>query len=145
MAELMLPRTETPGGADVGATEFIDLLLTEWYEQPERALFLNGLADVDSRSRSLFGKDFTDCSSPQQSDILIALGDKMVKEASPPQVTDEGYIPETNFYAMFRRLTITAYYTSEKGATEELHFEIVPGSYEGCHVITPAKGISEQK
>jgi len=31
-----------------------------------------------------------------------------------------------------RRLTLTAYYTSEAGATKELHFEIIPGSYEGC-------------
>ncbi|SRR5581483_3421966 len=145
MAELILPRTDTPGAADVGATEFIDLMLTEWYEAPERTLFLNGLDDVDSRSRSLFGKDFTECAPAQQSDILIALGEKMLQQVAAPVPTDEGYIPETNFYAMLRRLTITAYYTSEKGATEELHYEIVPGSYEGCHVIPPAKGISEQK
>ena len=146
MTEMILPRTETPGAADVGATEFIDLLLTEWYDDPDRGLFLNGLADVDSRSKSLFVKDFVDCSALQQADILTALGERMIQEAAEhprPQFDDS--VSETNFYAMLRRLTLTSYYTSEKGATEELHYEIVPGMFDGCHTITPAKGVSEQK
>lgn len=146
MTEMILPRTETPGAADVGATEFIDLLLTEWYDDPDRGLFLNGLADVDSRSKSLFAKDFVDCSALQQADILTALGERMIQEAAEhprPQFDDS--VSETNFYAMLRRLTLTSYYTSEKGATEELHYEIVPGMFDGCHTITPAKGVSEQK
>src|SRR5215469_1256066 len=60
MAEMIIPRTETPGATDIGAAEFIDLILTEWYDEAERSRFLSGLAEVDSRSRSLFGKDFVD-------------------------------------------------------------------------------------
>lgn len=145
MAELILPRTDTPGASDVGATEFIDLMLTEWYEQPERTLFLNGVADVDSRSNALFGTDFIGCSALQQTDILTALGETLIQEPVPPPGAGGEPPSDPNFYAMLRRLTLTAYYTSEKGATEELHFEIVPGSYEGCHIATPEKGISEQK
>lgn len=143
---MILPRTETPGAADVGATEFIDLLLTEWYDEPERDLFLNGLAHVDSRSKTLFGKDFVDCSAVQQNDILTALGEQMIQDATEhPRPQFDYSVSETNFYAMLRRLTLTSYYTSEKGATEELHFEIVPGMYDGSHPITPAKGVSEEK
>ncbi|MFZ1138430.1 MAG: gluconate 2-dehydrogenase subunit 3 family protein, partial [Candidatus Sulfotelmatobacter sp.] len=47
MAELILPRTETPGAMDVGVSEFIDLMLTEWYDESDRTRFLNGLAEVD--------------------------------------------------------------------------------------------------
>ena len=43
MTELILPRTETPGAADVGATEFINLMLTEWFDERDRVLFLSGL------------------------------------------------------------------------------------------------------
>ena len=146
ITDLILPRTDTPGAADVGATEFIDLLLTEWYSQPEQTLFMNGLADVDSRSKALFSKEFVDCSASQQSEILAALGDHMIEDATEhPRPQFETSFTETNFYAMLRRLTLTAYFTSEKGATEQLHFEIVPGMYDGCHTITPAKGVSEQK
>ncbi len=145
MTELILPRTDTPGAADVGATQFIDLMLTEWYKQPERMLFANGLTDVDSRSTSLFGKAFIDCSPTQQADVLTALGERMVEEQVRPLPVESNSATETNFYAMLRRLTLTAYYTSEKGATEELHFEIIPGMYQGCRTVSPSKGVEEQK
>jgi hypothetical protein len=40
---------------------------------------------------------------------------------------------------MLRRLTLTAYYTSEAGATEELHFEMIPGRHAGCVEIETSK------
>lgn len=135
MAELILPRTDTPGATDVGATAFVDLILTEWYDDPQRASFLNGLADVDSRSQKLFAKNFVDCSSLQQSDVLTALGAQMFEEAERMrnQPFAFGASPlDTNFYSMLRRLVLTAYFTSEAGATQELHFEIIPDRYEGC-------------
>jgi len=137
MAEMIMPRTDTPGATDVGASEFIDLMLTEWYDESDRVRFLNGLADVDRRSQSLFGKDFVDCQAIPQAEILTALGEKMAEEgelapdrgrplrASPPR-TDE------SFYSMLRRLTLIAYYTSEAGATAELQFEVIPDHYDAC-------------
>jgi glucoside 3-dehydrogenase (cytochrome c) hitch-hiker subunit len=145
MAEMIIPRTDTPGASDVGAAEFIDLILTEWYEDAETR-FLSGLADVDSRSQSLFGKDFVDGSSLQQSDILMALGEKMVEEVGEQArpLRRRGPSTPANFYALFRHLTLTAYYTSEAGATDELHFEIIPDSYQGCPA-EPIKEESEQR
>jgi hypothetical protein len=139
MAEMILPRTDTPGATEVGTTEFIDLMLTEWYEDGERGRFLDGLADVDHRAQSLFGKDFVDCAAAQQAEILIALGETMPKEAE--RAPDRGRrlrgAPATDepFYSMFRRLTLTAYYTSEAGATAELHFEMIPERHNPCAEI----------
>jgi len=144
MAELILPKTDTPGATDAGAAEFIDLMLTEWYDEPERAVFLNGLADVDVRARSLFDKDFVDCPSLQQADILTALGEEMTEEAARthgPVRHGRGSAPVLphNFYSMMRRLTLTAYYTSEAGATAELHFEIIPERHAGCAEVESGK------
>ena len=80
MTELILPRTDTPGAADVGVSEFIDLMLSEWYDEQDRARFLNGLAEVDLRTQTLFGKNFVEGSPDQQSEILIWLGEKMTEE-----------------------------------------------------------------
>lgn len=135
MAELILPRTDTPGAADVGTAKFIDLILTEWYDEQARKIFLDGLADVDSRSQSLFARNFIDCSPLQQGDILTGLGEAMVASMQPAldhHTFDPDSGIETNFYAILRHLTLTAYYTSEAGATDELHFEIIPGRYQGC-------------
>lgn len=133
IAEMIIPRTDTPGATDVGAADFIDLLLTEWYDGSDRDRFLSGLSDVDARAQSLFGRNMVDCSAVQQAEILRALGEEMA-ERRGQQVEEARTEPELTeaFYPMLRRLTLTAYYTSEAGATEELHFEIVPGRYDGC-------------
>jgi gluconate 2-dehydrogenase gamma chain len=139
MAEMILPRTDTPGAADVGATEFIDLMLTEWCEPAERTLFLNGVADVDARSQQLFSHEFVGCNPAQQAAILEALGDQMTEhlERARNEALSE-WAPEgnRNFYSMFRWLTLTAYYTSEQGATQELHFEIIPDRHDACVEVT---------
>jgi len=134
MAEMILPRTETPGAADVGASEFIDLILTEWSEEAERRRFLDGLTDVDAQAKTLFGRDFVECSSLQQSEILTALGEEMAVDAERlrDQPLAAGESPSQSFYSMLRQFTLTAYYTSEIGATRELHFEIIPGQFQGC-------------
>jgi hypothetical protein len=136
MTEMLLPRTDTPGATDVGVCEFIDLILTEWYDEPERSRFLDGLVDVDKRSQSLFGKEFIACSSVQQAEILIALGEQMNAMASK---SDE------NFYSILRHLTFTAYFTSEAGATEALHFEVIPDRYDPCAVAKPNKEAAGQQ
>ena len=148
MAEMIIPRTDTPGASDVGTADFIDLVLTEWCDEPDGKRFLDGLSDVDSRAQNLFGKDFLGCSVLQQADILTALGEKMVEESktSPAQpARRRGYSYSPSFYPMFRRLTLTAYYTSEAGATDELHFEIVPGEYRGCSEPAPLKEVPERQ
>jgi len=142
MAELILPRTNTPGATDVDTSAFIDLILTEWSDDAERTNFLNGLAEVDAHAQKLFGKDFVDCSTQQQSEILIVLGDEMMREIeiSPRRRRRSlNGAASSNFYAMLRRLTLTAYYTSEAGATRELHFEIIPDRFEPCAKTSPGK------
>jgi gluconate 2-dehydrogenase gamma chain len=136
MAELILPKTDTPGATDVGAGEFID-----------RTRFLNGLSEVDLHTRDLFGKNFVEASPDQQAEILAWLGEKMTAEAdvmgTGRQRRGSSRGSSASFYPMLRRLTLTAYYTSEAGATEELHFQVIPDSHAGCAAIPPPKGGAE--
>jgi Gluconate 2-dehydrogenase subunit 3 len=137
IAELIIPKTETPGATDAGVSAFIDLILTEWYDAEERTRFLNGLADVDARSQLMFEKDFVACPPRQQAEILTALGEQMTEEADAVHDFEREYRgaapqPHQNFYYQMRRLTLTGYYTSEAGATEELGFQIIPERYDGC-------------
>ncbi len=147
MADMIIPRTDTPSASDAGASNFIDLILTEWYEAGERTHFLNGLSAVDSRTRTLFGKAFVDCSVEQKSEMLTELGAKMLEDAATGGMhwAFEGPAPpETNFYSDFRRLILTSYYTSEAGATKELHFEVIPDQYQGCNVSPASKEAAKQ-
>ena len=45
---------------------------------------------------------------------------------------DDDLLPPKDFFYHLKKLTITGYYTSEVGATEELHQEIIPPPYNGC-------------
>src|ERR1700740_1144902 len=53
VSELIIPQTETPGAKAARVNEFIDVILTDWYDDQERSIFLNGLADVYAPSRDL--------------------------------------------------------------------------------------------
>jgi Gluconate 2-dehydrogenase subunit 3 len=132
MAELILPRTDTPGATDVGVADFIDLILTEWCDDSERERFLKGFADVDARSNALFSVDFTSSTPIQQSHILVDLGQEMGEDTSRRSRRATRSAPSPEFYPMFRRLSLTAYFTSEEGATKALNFEIIPDGYRGC-------------
>ena len=108
--------------------------------------FLSGLGDVDTRSHALGGNNFVECSSRQQSDVLLSLGKEIAAQDKKNARRSRGRwgsAPE-NFYAMFRQLTLTAYYTSEAGASKELHFEMIPDRYEGCPA-PPVKATPEQR
>src|ERR1700732_2168457 len=77
MTDLIIPQTDTPGAKAVRVNEFIDLILTEWYDDQERSLFLTGLEEVNARSRNLFGKDMGDCAVNQQAEIVAALDEEL--------------------------------------------------------------------
>lgn len=144
MAELMIPQTETPGAKAARVNEFIDQIVADWYDEDERAAFLSGLANVDAQTQALFGQTFVDASVEQQAEILRALGEEMAEQANALRAAPRGYRgegpePDSNFYYMFRDLTLTGYFTSEIGFTQQLHLEIIPGHFDGCiPFIAPA-------
>jgi hypothetical protein len=147
MAELIIPATDTPGARDTRVNEFIDRIVADWFTDEERSRFLAGLADVDARSQTLFQKNFADSSPSQQSDILHALGEEMVQATAALASAPRGYRgsapkPENNFYFMFRQLTLTGYFTSEAGFTQQLREEIIPGHFDGC---VPVPAVAQTK
>src|SRR6266571_972404 len=72
-AELIIPKTDRPGAREAGVPAFIDVMLADWGDDDQRQMFMAGLANVDERSRALFGKEFVACSEAQQTQILTDL------------------------------------------------------------------------
>ena len=52
IADRIIPRTDTPGAADVGVPAFIDLLYGEFMTEAERRRLTSGLAEVDKAARN---------------------------------------------------------------------------------------------
>jgi gluconate 2-dehydrogenase gamma chain len=147
LAELIIPETETPGAKTVRVNEFMDRIVAEWFSASERANFLAGLADVDSRAQKLFFTNFVGATAEQQTQILHLLGEEMLSEAAALANAPRGYRgsspePGNNFYFNFRGLALTGYFTSEAGFKQQLHEEIIPGHFDGC---TPAASADGQK
>jgi len=131
IAEAIIPQTSTPGAKAARVNEFIDLILTEWYDEEEKSTFLTGLADVDSRTRELYGKNFVECGEKQQVEILQALDDEVAARTEDVR-RRRNRPPEKNFFFMIKQLTLVGYYTSQIGFEQELHGEIIPSRHAGC-------------
>jgi hypothetical protein len=147
IAEMIIPATDTPGAKGAKVNEFIDLLLTEWYEPAETKEFLAGLADVDARSKKKFSADFIDCTPPQQTELLKQLdGEAMDFAAKQKQaVTTSRTSPlqqttpaPSNFFYTMKKLTLTGYYTSQIGFSKELGEFIIPPEHAGCAPVKEA-------
>ena len=129
IAELIIPKTDTPGARDAGVPAFIDVMLAEWVGDEERKMFTAGLADVDTRARAMFAKDFVACSAEQQTQLLTTL------DAELARLRDTKADTSKSFLGGMKWLTLTGYYTSEVGATSELNYRVVPGRYEPCYPL----------
>ncbi|HZI21557.1 MAG TPA: gluconate 2-dehydrogenase subunit 3 family protein [Gemmatimonadales bacterium] len=119
MADHIIPATDTPGARAAGVQGFVDTLLTDHYPAEERDRFLAGLKDVQS-------KRFLESTPEQQ----VAMLNAMDEAAYPALQIDSPRSPETWFFRRFKELTLVGYYTSQIGATQELH--LTPfGAYRG--------------
>lgn len=135
ISELIIPQTDTPGAKAAKVNEFIDLLLTEWYEQPETDRFLEGLAQIDADSRKRFGANFVDCNAPQQLELMKQFDGEAMEDARAKKAaakSDANPQPPSNFFFTFKRLTLVGYYTSEIGFKQELGRTIIPPRHSGC-------------
>lgn len=133
ISELIIPQTDTPGAKAARVNEFIDLILTEWYDEEEKSIFMAGLTDVDARARDLFGKDFVECGEKSQVEILQALDDEAAAARTEIRRGNRRNLPpERNFFFMMKQLTLIGYYTSQVGFEQEFHGEIIPARHAGC-------------
>jgi hypothetical protein len=128
LADLIIPRTDTPGALDVGAHHTIDHLLKACALEPEQAAFHAGLARVDAAAQARGAKRFTALPAARQAALLHALD----AGASPFTPADQGFFHQLKGYVAF------AYYTSEAGATRELAYLPVPGGFKGNVKVTPS-------
>lgn len=119
--ERIIPADETPGATAAGVPAFIDRMLSDWYDQPERTRVIAGIESLDALSRTRFGRAFAACSSSEQDALLLELD-------------REG---PSHWFGTVKYLTIWGYYTSEIGVVRELGQVSHGGRYDGCAPYTP--------
>jgi hypothetical protein len=131
--ELILPETDTPGAKSARVSEFIDLLLTEWFTDDERRPFLRGIRELDERAE----RGFLEASETEQVAILKEM-ESEAREAldilgdSRRDRRQALSTVEAPFFSALKWLTLYGYFTSEVGMEKELEHVVFPGTYEGC-------------
>ncbi|MGE0771650.1 MAG: gluconate 2-dehydrogenase subunit 3 family protein [Cyclobacteriaceae bacterium] len=125
VAEILIPKTDTPGAKDVGVPGFIDLMLKDTFKKEDQDLFVSGLTAFDEEAKKNFGDPFVDLEPSQQLEHVKAVHDAAIK------ARQEG-VRERPFILMAKELTVLGFFTSEAGATQVLQYEAVPGAYHGC-------------
>ena len=132
IAELIIPETDTPGAKATRVNEFIDLMLADWFTLAERNHFLRGLVDLDARAQNEHSTRFVECSSERQITILKKLEKEILsqKNYNASENNQNGALKP--FFSQMKELTLTGYFTSEIGATQELKYFVATNNYDGC-------------
>jgi Gluconate 2-dehydrogenase subunit 3 len=103
VADLVIPRTATPGAIDAKVPEFVALALEHGLAEPE--------TDYGAWLEKTVGTD-----TPR---ALAKLDAEAFAKDAPPSP-----------WKTLKGLILTGYFTSEAGATQALRYELVPGRWE---------------
>jgi hypothetical protein len=136
VAEIMIPRTDTPGAKDAGVPAFIDTMLKEVYTQEDRERYVAGLQAFDDTARTAYSKQFVELSKVQQTELVRKVHDEAVAVElayDPPPTT-----LRRPFILMTKELSLLGFFTSKPGATQVLQYVAVPGSYQACVPLAQA-------
>jgi gluconate 2-dehydrogenase gamma chain len=130
LAEVIIPKTDTPGAKEAGVPSFIEQVVKDCYTPEGQQKFAAGLTAFDEESKKQAGDSFVDLDPEKQNEFA----NKLYKEGFAT-VKAGGEKP---FIMAMKELTLTGFFTSQPGATQVLQYEAVPGSYKGCIPLSEA-------
>ncbi len=132
IADRILPRTDTPGALDVGVPAFADLMYGKFLSAADQKVVVAGLADLETASGAAHGRGFAALTSAQQDALLTK-----VAEASKAK--------ERTFFHQIKELVVLGYFSSEKIGKTVLHYDPVPGRFDGCIPIAEVGNVAWTK
>lgn len=152
VAETIIPATATPGAKAAAVGEFMKVMVTDCYTEPQQIAFTNGIASLDEGCKKANGKPFMDCTPEQRHEFLVSLekeakefntkrdlADKPKREATdktnssfPWKDQKEFQAAPSHYYTMMKQLTLLGFFTSKTGMTETLRHAPVPGKFDGA-------------
>jgi hypothetical protein len=120
VADTILPRSSSPSATDVAVPDFVNVIVTGNYTDAERTAFVEGLDAIDAHVKSNFGAPFTELPPARRGDAIGAVEALTDRRAEPSRT-----------YWRLKGLVIHGYFTSERVMKTVLHYEIMPGSFNG--------------
>lgn len=121
VAEMIIPRTNTAGGAspgakDVGVPAFVEMMLKDCYLQPDHQRFLEGLTSLEQLK-------FLELNEAERRGALKMMEQQTKEQMKMPSKT----VP---FWRLMKELTLLGYFTSEAGTKASFEYVQIPGKLE---------------
>lgn len=121
LCDITLPDTDTPGAKKVGAPAFVLTAISHGLANcPDDALRRFKFA-LDKEA----GSDFLSLSLVQQQELLTP-----IDEAAFSRRPSRELSADLLLWKPLKSLILTAYYTSEVGASQELRYVLIPGRFD---------------
>lgn len=108
LADIIIPKDETPGASEAGVPEFIDLMVSR--DASLQPLFRRGLIWLNTHSEKMQGKPFLSLLPDDQAALLEPL-------AYAKKFRD-GEQQGREFFERMREYTVMGFYTSQVGLTQ---------------------------
>jgi hypothetical protein len=135
VAEMILPKTDTPGAKDAGVPAFIEMMLKDCYTTPDQLSFLSGVTDLENSK-------FLELDVAKRTEMLKELEAKtkeMMKLREVKQTkmgdNDDKEIMKAQpqglpFWRLIKELTLLGYFTSEIGTKSSFTYVQIPSKFE---------------
>ena len=156
VAETIIPQTNTAGAKAAGVGRFMTVMVNDAYSKDDQEIFHKGMNILDDECKKMHNVEFMKATPEQRKQLLIKIDEETkdyVKRQTDQlnvqkQKQKQGQERNTNdfktltlpnhYFQQLKQLAIFGYFTSEKGRTEALRYNPVPGKFEG--VIDYKKG-----
>lgn len=116
IAELIIPKTDTPGAKEVGVPAFIEMMLKDCYKEPEHQRFIEGLEEMEQVK-------FLALNTDERRGVL-----KLLEQETKKEMKAQARI--TPFWRLMKELTLLGYFTSEAGLMASFEYVPIPGKLE---------------
>ena len=139
VSELIIPTTDTGGALAAGVPAFVKMMLSDWFSEAERENFIAGMHEFSAGAFKKFGTKFEELNASQKDQYfgeLLATAEAALTSTSGAGAGSVS-APRTPFVVLMKRLTIFGYYTSELGATSELHQQLTSAQFVPAAVVKP--------
>jgi len=85
VADILIPRTDTPGALDAGVPEYIDLMVKANMDEEEQEQVQAGFKGFMEQCKAATGKTFNDC-SPKEQLSFLQQAEKEAMESDEPSI-----------------------------------------------------------
>ncbi|WP_310589456.1 gluconate 2-dehydrogenase subunit 3 family protein [Dyadobacter linearis] len=116
VAEMIIPKTSTPGAKDAGVPEFIVMMLRDCYKTPEQTIFSEGIQDLEK-------KGFLESDAAKRVELLTQIESDAARQIAAASKV----LP---YWRLMKELTMLGYFTSEQGIRSSFDYTPIPGKLE---------------